>query len=141
MRRAGVVVMLVVVGAFVSGCASKSHTWQAEFTERLEGAAAEVENAAPAFSSQASEEDVFRAGIELGHRLEFKSELIEELNPPAECEEVQEEGRRKVGGLAQETYDVKNLTPTLYRSIRSYLEEHVAELGEVEREAAHCASG
>jgi hypothetical protein len=82
---------------------------------------------------------VFQAGIELGRKLEFRRELIEELNPPAACEEVQEAGAKKVSGLAQKTYDLyKNLTPFLRRQLPRILKEEIAGIGKIEHEAESC---
>src|ERR1700735_1224935 len=99
---------VAVVGVLlVTGCGGpKNHTWQREFPERLEGSKALVEETAGELRPSSSDTQVFQAGIELGRKLEFRRELIEELNPPAACEEVQEAGAKKLSGLAQKTYDL-----------------------------------
>jgi hypothetical protein len=61
------------------------------------------------------------------------------MSPPGGCEAVQEEGRRKVGGTAEFSYDLyKNLTPYLHRKLPRPLEEKIEELKSVEREAGRC---
>jgi outer membrane murein-binding lipoprotein Lpp len=132
---------VAVVGALlVAGCAdTEHHTWQGEFTERLEGASAAIEEKAGELRPSSSETQVFRAGIELGWKLEFKRELVEELDPPAACEAVQEAGAKKLSGAAETTYNFgKNLTPTLHRRLPRILKEEIAAIGEIEHEAESC---
>jgi hypothetical protein len=132
----------LVVALLIAGCAgTENHTWQGEFTERLEGASAAIEARLPELQPESSYDELFKAGIRLGQELEFKGELITKLNPPGGCEVVQEGGQRKVTGTAQFTYDLyKNLTPYLHRELSKDLETRIAELEAVEREAAHCES-
>jgi hypothetical protein len=124
----------------VTGCAgTKDHTWQGEFTERLEGSKALVEETAGGLRPSSSDTQVFQAGIELGRKLEFRRELIEGLNPPAACEEVQEAGANKLSRLAQKTYDLyKNLNPFLRRQLPRILKEESAGIGKIEHEAESC---
>ena len=133
---------LAVVGTLlVAGCGggTKHHTWQGEFNERLEGASAAIEEKLGELRSSSSEGEILEAGTRLGQKLEFKAELIEKMSPPGGCEAVQEEGRRKVGGAAEVTYNLyKDLTPTLHRKLPRPLEEEIAGLKSVEREAGHC---
>jgi hypothetical protein len=83
--------------------------------------------------------EILALGDELGRPLEFKSELIGRLDPPAGCEEVQERGRRAVGGAAQLSATLyKNLTPYLRRKLPAPFEEALATLEEIEREAGSC---
>jgi hypothetical protein len=52
----------LIVALLVAGCAgTENHTWQGEFTERLEGASAAVEEKLPELQST-SEIELFRAG-------------------------------------------------------------------------------
>jgi hypothetical protein len=130
----------LIVALLVAGCGgTKNHTWQGEFTERLEGASAAIEEKLSELQSTSSEGEIFEAVTRLGRKLEFKAELIDKMSPPGGCEAVQEEGVRKVGGAAERIYNLyKNLTPHLHRKLPQPLEEEIAELGSVEREAGHC---
>jgi hypothetical protein len=131
----------LIVALLAAGCGggTKHHTWQGEFTERLEGATAAVEERLPELQSTSSEGEILEAVTRLGRKLEFKAELIDKLSPPGGCEAVQEEGVRKVGGAAERIYNLyKNLTPYLHRKLPQPLEEEIQELGSVEREAGHC---
>jgi hypothetical protein len=140
MRRAGVVLALLAVTAVVAACASVGHTWQDEFTARLEGASGSIEEARPEVHPHMSFEEDFETFLPLGRTTEFKSELVDELVPPAGCEEVQEKGEHAVGGVASLGYDVpKNLTPELEHRIPSILEEEIAKLEGIEHEAETCA--
>jgi hypothetical protein len=132
----------VVVALLVAGCGgTENHTWQGEFTERLEGASEAVEEKLPELQST-SEIELFRAGMELGRTLEFKDELIAELDPPAGCELVQQKGKAEVFGLASLGGGLfKNMTPELKRRLPATFEESVEELEKLEREAAHCETG
>jgi outer membrane murein-binding lipoprotein Lpp len=53
-----------VVGALlVAGCAgTENHTWQSEFTERLEGASAAIEEKLGELRSTSSEGEILKAG-------------------------------------------------------------------------------
>jgi hypothetical protein len=143
MRRAGAVVTLVLLGVVVVACGStKDHSWQGEFIERLEGATAAVERSTRELGRESTYGELLRAGIPLAETLKFKSERIEELSPPAGCEELQESGAKRVSGLALFNYDLeKNATPFLLRHLQRDIREQLVELEELEREAAHCASG
>jgi hypothetical protein len=142
MRRVGVGLGLIAVTVVAAGCASVGHTWQDEFTARLEGASGALEEALPEARSGSIGASYLRTFYELGYTLEFKGELIEKLDPPEGCEAVQEKGERAVDGLASFTYDVpKNLTPTLQKNLPGLIEERVAELEELEGEAETCATG
>jgi hypothetical protein len=132
---------VAVIGALlVAGCGgTENHTWQGEFTERLEGSRAMVEEAAHELRPSSSETQVFRAGIELGRKLEFRRDSIEGLDPPAACEAVEEAGAKKLSGLAEKTYDLyKNLTPFLHRRLPRILKEEIAAIGKIEHEAESC---
>jgi hypothetical protein len=132
-----------VVGALlVTGCAAtEHHTWQGEFTERLEGASAAIEAKLPEMRSGEREDELFRAGSELGRTLESKYELIEKLDPPEGCEAVEQGGRGAIGGTAELSRDLfMNLTPYLRRHLHRDIEERLTEMKGVEHEAAHCES-
>jgi len=76
----------------------------------------------------------------LGRTLFFKSHLIAELNPPAGCEAVQIKGKAAVYGDSELLGGAfKNLTPMLERNFPAILEEELARLEKLEREAATCA--
>jgi len=130
----------LIVALLVAGCGdTKDHTWQGEFTERLEGSRAVIEEKAGELRPSSSETQVFRAGIELGWKLEFRRELVEELDPPAACEAVQEAGAKKLSGLAETTYNFgKNLTPFLHRHLSRDLKEEVAAIEKIQHEAEAC---
>src|ERR1700760_2073484 len=101
MRRAGAIAMLVLLGVAVVACAStKDHSWQGEFTERLEGATAAVESGTAELNAESSDVELLRAGIPLAKTLAFKAERIYELSPPSGCEEIEESGAKHVSGLA-----------------------------------------
>src|ERR1700761_6307940 len=106
LKRAGVLVALVAVAFAVAACASADHSWRGEFDARLEGASAAIEERLPELTPHSTEIELLTASQELAHTLAFKDELIEKLDPPGSCEEVQEEGRRTVGGAAQFYYQL-----------------------------------
>jgi hypothetical protein len=58
-------VAAMVIGALlVAGCGStENHTWQGEFTERLEGASAAVEERLPELQPSEGEKTIFIAGL------------------------------------------------------------------------------
>ena len=142
LKLASIVVPLIAAAILASGCASADHSWRGEFDARLEGASKAIEEEIGEFSPDSSDRQLADAGFVLGGPLEFKSELIRDLDPPKGCEEVQEEGRRKVGGLGAFSYDIfENLTPKLKRELPRPLEEAIAEYKVLEREAANCATG
>lgn len=141
-KRVSIGAALLASTILVTACAGADHTWRGEFDARLEGVSTAIEEKLPELGPSSSEDELVRAGLALGPRLEFKGELIEKLNPPDGCEEVQEEGRRKATGVALSVYDLyKNLTPYLHRELSKGLERTIAELKTVEREAADCATG
>jgi hypothetical protein len=132
----------LVVALLVAGCGGADHTWRGEFDARLEGSAAAVEEMLPELQSSSSEIELFRAGMELGRTLQFKDELIAELQPPAGCELVQQKGKAEVFGLASLGGGLfKNMTPELKRRLPATFEEGVEKLEKFEREAAHCETG
>jgi hypothetical protein len=133
----------LIVALLVAGCGgTKNHTWQGEFTERLEGASAAVEERLPELQPSAGEKEMFIAGLELGRTLWFKKELIAELEPPAGCELVQQKGKAEVFGLASLGAGLfKNMTPELKSGLPANFEERVEKLEQFEREAAECATG
>jgi hypothetical protein len=127
------------VALIAAACASEDHSWRGEFDARLEGAAAAIEEETANIDPRSKPDEIIALEDELGRPLEFKSELIGRLHPPAGCEEVQERGRRAVGGTAQLSATLyKNLTPYLQRKLPAPFEEALATLEEIEREAATC---
>jgi hypothetical protein len=142
-RRTKLTFVAVVGALLVAGCGgTENHTWQGEFTERLEGASAAVEERLPELQPSAGREKMFIAGLEVGRTIGFKFALIKELDPPAGCEELQQKGMGGVGRLADLGGDLfKDMTPELERSLPTPFEEDIEKLEEFEREAAHCATG
>ena len=135
------VIAATVIGALlVAGCGrAEGHSWQAEFTERLESSTAVIEEASPDLRPSSSEVQVLRAGTKLGEELEQRRESVEGLVPPAACEAVQEAGAKKLGGVAEKTYNFyKNLTPFLHRHLPRILKEEIAGIGKIEHEAESC---
>jgi hypothetical protein len=134
-------VVVAAVGALlVAGCGrAEGHSWQAEFTERLESSTAVIEEASPDLRPSSSEMQVLRASTELGQELEQRRDSVEGLVPPAACEAVQEAGAKKLSGAAETTYNFgKNLTPTLHRRLPRILKEEIAAIGKIEHEAEAC---
>lgn len=134
-------VAVAVVGAllFAGYADAESHTWQGEFTGRLKGAVTLIEEASVELRPSSSETQVFRAGIELGRKLERRRESVERLHPPAACEAVQEAGAKKLSGAAETIYNFgKNLTPTLHRRLPRILKEEIAAIETIEHEAEAC---
>src|ERR1700729_892268 len=88
----------LIAALLAAGCGggTKHHTGQGEFTERLEGASAAVEERLPELQPSAGEKTMFIAGLELGRTPWFKKELIAELEPPPGCELVQQKGKAEV---------------------------------------------
>jgi len=132
----------LVVALLIAGCGStEHHTWQGEFTERLEGASAAVEERRAELQSAPDEDELFRMGMELARTLEFKDELIAGLSPPGGCELVQQKGKADVHFLGVLGSGLgKNMTPYLERRFPAILEEGVEKLEKFEREAAECAT-
>jgi hypothetical protein len=133
----------LVVALLVAGCGggTKHHTWQGEFTERLEGATAAVEEGRAESQSTSDDDELFRAGLELGRTLEFKDELIAGLSPPSGCELVQQKGKADVHGLGVLGSGLgENMTPYLESHFPAILKEGVTHLEQLEREAAECAA-
>jgi hypothetical protein len=135
-------VAVAVVGALlVAGCGSdtKDHSWQGEFTERLEGSTVAVEGAAGELRPSPGQTQALGTVIELGRNLESKRGSIERLDPPASCEAVQEAGAKMLSGLAEaDYYHYKNGTPTLLRRLPRILKEEIAGIGKIEHEAESC---
>jgi hypothetical protein len=130
----------LIVALLVTGCGgTENHTWQGEFTERLEGASATVEGAAGELRSSPGQTQALGTVIDLGRKLESKRESIEGLDPPASCEAVQQAGAKMLGGLAEaDYYHYKNGTPTLLRRLPRILKEEIAGIGKIEHEAESC---
>ena len=140
LKRAGIALLLVAFAITVAGCASADHSWRGEFDARLEGAAAAIEERLPELRSDSTEVELFTASQDLAHTLAFKAELIKQLDSPDGCEEVQEGGRREVGGIAQFDYELlKNLTPYLKQHLQRDVREQLAELRRIEAKSRTCA--
>ena len=140
LKRVGILISLVAI--VVAGCASADHSWRGEFTARLEGAARTVEEALEKTNPQMSPDEYFTTFGPPGETLFFKSQLIKELDPPPGCEALQVKGRAAVSGAAERLAGAfKNLTPMLERNFPAILEEELARLEKLEREARNCATG
>jgi hypothetical protein len=133
----------LVVALLIAGCGgTENHTWQGEFTERLEGASAAIEARLPELQPSRGRERMDVAGIELGRTLAFKDSLIKELDPDAGCEELQQKGMGRVSRLGDLGGDLfKDMTPDLEEALPAPFEEGVERLEELARAAAHCETG
>jgi hypothetical protein len=132
----------LVVALLVAGCGStERHTWRGEFTERLEGASAAVEEGRAESQSTSDDDELLRAGLELARTLEFKDELIAGLSPPNGCELVQQKGKADVHVLGVLGSGLgENMTPYLKSHFPAIPKEGVAHLEQLEREATECAA-
>jgi hypothetical protein len=132
---------LLAMTAVLVGCASTGHTWQDEFTARLEGASSSIEEVRTEVHPNMSVAEDFQTLPPLSRTIEFKSELIDDLDPPDGCEKVQEKGEHAVGRFAAFGYSVpRNLTLDLKRRLPAILEEEIAKLEAIEAEAETCAT-
>ena len=130
------------VGVVVSACASVGHTWQDEFTARLEGASASFEEALDELRTETSDIGYPQTFIPLARTLSFKAELIEELDPPEGCQAVQEQGLDQVQGFAGDSSVIpRSMTPELERRLPAILKDEIGNLETLEREAETCATG
>jgi hypothetical protein len=124
----------------VTGCAgTKNHTWQGEFTERLEGASAAVEEAAGELRLNPDQTQGLDTLIGLGRKLDSERKSVRRLDPPAACEGVQKAGAKELNQLAYETFlHYKNGTPYLLRHLPGPMKEEIAGIGKIEHEAESC---
>ena len=130
-----------VIGALlVAGCGrAEGHSWQAEFTERLESSTAVIEEAAGELRSSPGQTQGLETLVELGRNLESRRKSLEGLVPPAACEAVQEAGAKELNQRADETLrHYKNLTPFLHRHLPRILKEEIAAIEKIEHEAEAC---
>jgi len=74
MRRAGVVLSGIVVTLVVAACASTGHSWEDEFTARLEGASGSIEEAATTMRTETSGSGYPEVFIPLSQTLGHKAE-------------------------------------------------------------------
>jgi hypothetical protein len=140
LKRARIVALPIGVAIVVTACASADHSWRGEFDARLEGASTAIEERLPELRSDSTQSELFTASQDLAHELAFKAELIQKLDPPKGCEQVQEEGRRAVGGIAQFDYELlKNLTPYLQEHLRGDVRGQVVELRLIQAKSKVCA--
>ncbi len=137
------IVVLLVAAGVATGCASPP--WSTEFIARLEGASASLEEASDDFSRNPEEEaHDSRVMADLGRELLFKGALIEKLDPPAACEEVQEKGMDHVRSSGNAYYSfqgfefARNATPYLFKHMPANLEREVAILARIITEAEAC---
>jgi hypothetical protein len=131
-----VVVALLVAGY---GGSTKDHTWQGEFTERLERASAAMEEAAGELRLHPDQTRGLETLIGLGQKLDSERKSVRRLDPPAACNGVQKAGAKELNQLAYETFlHYKNGTPTLLRRLPRILKEEIAGIGKIEHEAEAC---
>ena len=139
MRRAGVVLALLAVTVVAAGCASTGHTWQDEFTARLEGATGAIEEAREGVRTETSDAGYPEIFLPLSRTLAFKAELIERLDPPDGCQAVQEEGQGRVSGFAGGSATLpRSMTPQLEKDLPRILEEEIEALEQLAAEAETC---
>jgi hypothetical protein len=131
---------VVEAALLVAGCGgTENHTWQGEFTERLEGASAAVEEAAGELRLNPDQTQGLDTLIGLGRKLDSERKSVRRLDPPAECEGVQKAGAKELNQLAYETFlHYKNGTPYLLRHLPGTLKEEIAGIGKIEHEAESC---
>jgi hypothetical protein len=132
----------ILLSIVATACSSVGHTWQDEFSARLEGAAVAIEEARAEVrdgTNDAGSPEVFHP---LGRVLESKGDLIEDLDPPAGCEKLEEEGFRRVYGFAGGSRRLPmDMTPQLEENLPRILEGEVAALKQLAAEAETCAAG
>jgi hypothetical protein len=133
-------IAVVVAALLVAGCGgTENHTWQGEFTERLERASAAVEEAAGELRLNPDQTQGLDTLIGLGRKLDSERKSVRRLDPPAECEGVQKAGAKELNQLAYETFlHYKNGTPYLLRHLPGTLKEEIAGIGKIEHEAESC---
>ena len=140
LKRMGILISLVAVAIAVAGCASADHSWRGEFDARLEGARASVEEALGKVGPNATKAEEFQSYTNLGRELEYKGELIEGLDAPRGCTEVQTKGLDHVKSSGHSASEVHGPDyPTrLLRADRVSLENEVRVLALVDHEAETC---
>jgi hypothetical protein len=139
MRRAGVVLLLIAVSVVAVGCASTGHTWEDEFTARLEGSAGSIADAREGVRTGTSDSGYPEIFLPLSRTLAFKAELIEKLDPPDGCQGVQEEGQGWLGGFAGTSAVIpRSMTPQLEKNLPRLLEEEIKALEAIAAEAETC---
>jgi hypothetical protein len=142
MRRAGVVLALLAVTVVAAGCASTGHTWQDEFTARLEGADTSVKETLEEVGSDATKAEDFQSYVNLGRELRHEGELLEGLEPPRRCTEVQVKGFDHIesSGLFASEIHGPDYPERLLKADRVSLENEVRVLARLRREAETCAT-
>jgi hypothetical protein len=133
---------IALVAAF-AGCASVGHTWQDEFTARLEGAGTSVEATLTEVGSDASKAEDFQEYVNLGRELEHDGDLLEGLDPPRGCTEVQVKGFDHIESSGHSASEVHgpDYPKRLLKADRVSFDNEVRVLARLEREAGTCASG
>src|ERR1700742_1104197 len=92
LKRVATVFLLLATAALAGGCASADHSWRGEFDARLEGASLAMEETLAEAGPNATKAEEFRSYTNLGRELRYKGELIEGLDPPRGCADVQIKG-------------------------------------------------
>ncbi len=131
----------LIVALLAAGCVgdTKDHTWQGEFTERLEEASAAVEEAAGELRLIPDQTQGLETLIGLGRKLDSERKSVRRLDPPAACEGVQKAGAKELNQLAYETFlHYKNGTPYLLRHLPGPMKEEIAGIGKIEHGAESC---
>ena len=139
-KRAGFAALLIGVAIIVAACGGADHSWRGEFDARLEGAGASVEAALTKVGPGATKDEEFQAYASLGRELRYKAELIEGLDAPPGCAEVQPKGLDHVkssGHSAGEAHgpDYPN---RLLKADRVSLEDEIDVLARIEQDAETC---
>ena len=133
---------MIALTVDVAACASVGHSWQDEFTARLEGASGSIEEAREVVRTETSEAGYPETFLPLSRTLFFKAELIANLNPPDGCEAVQEQGLEWIGSFASESTVIpRSMTPELEKDLPRLLEGEIEALEALEAKAETCASG
>lgn len=142
MRHTGVVLTVLAVGLALVGCASTGHTWEDEFTARLEGADTSVKETLDEVGSDATKAEDFQSYVNLGRELRHEGELVEDLDPPRGCTEVQVKGydHMKSSGLLASEVHGPDYPERLLKADRVSLENESRVLARLGREAETCAT-
>lgn len=138
-KRARFAVLLFGAAVIVAGCGA-DHSWQGEFDARLEGASTSVEEALTRLGPDATKDEEFRDYASLGRELRYKGALIEGLDAPPDCADVQTKGLdhvKRTGLVAAEVHGPDYPT-RLLKADRVSLEGEVRVLARIEWEAETC---
>ena len=142
MRRAGVVLAFLAVTVVAAACGTTGHSWQDEFTARLEGASASIEEAREGVRGGTNDLGSPEIFLPLSRTLAFKAELIAKLDPPDGCEAVQANGEGRVSTFAGGSATLpRSMTPQLEANLSRILEIEIEALEALAAKAKTCADG